>query len=147
MKKTLVVASVIAGLLIIGGGGYWIGKTQSSAGTASSPPASGPQATTKAGTSTTGALGSGLMVDAITVKSVRMAQGLTAVGSLRSDESVTIRPEVPGRISEIGFREGQRVAKGATLIRFDASVQRAELARDVFEYQRITAGQQAGLRQ
>ena len=127
MKKTLVVASAFAGLLIIGGGGYWIGKSQSSAGAAISPPASGPQATSKAGTSTTGALGSGLMVDAVTVKSVRMAQGLTAVGSLRSDESVTIRPEVPGRISEIGFREGQRVAKGATLIRFDASVQRAEL--------------------
>ena len=69
------------------------------------------------------------MVDAIKVKSVRMAQGLTAVGSLRSDESVTIRPEVAGRISEIGFREGQRVAKGSTLIRFDASVQRAELAQ------------------
>ena len=129
MKKTLVVAGVFAGLLIIGGGGYWIGKTQSSAGAASSLPASGPQATAKAGTSTTGALGSGLMVDAVTVKSVRMAQGLTAVGSLRSDESVTIRPEVAGRISEIGFREGQRVAKGATLIRFDASVQRAELAQ------------------
>ena len=129
MKKSLVVASVFAGLLIIGSGGYWIGKTQSSAGAASSLPASGPQATAKAGTSTTGALGSGLMVDAVTVKSVRMAQGLTAVGSLRSDESVTIRPEVAGRISEIGFREGQRVAKGATLIRFDASVQRAELAQ------------------
>lgn len=129
MKKNLVVASVFAGLLIIGGGGYWIGKTQSSAGAASSLPASGPQSTAKTGTSTTGALGSGLMVDAVTVKSVRMAQGLTAVGSLRSDESVTIRPEVAGRISEIGFREGQRVAKGATLIRFDASVQRAELAQ------------------
>ena len=61
------------------------------------------------------------------VKPVRMAQGITAVGSLRSDESVTIRPEVSGRISEIGFREGQRVAKGAMLIRFDTSVQRAEL--------------------
>lgn len=129
MKKNLVVASVFVGLLIIGGGGYWIGKTQSSAGAASSLPASGPQSTAKTGTSTTGALGSGLMVDAVTVKSVRMAQGLTAVGSLRSDESVTIRPEVAGRISEIGFREGQRVAKGATLIRFDASVQRAELAQ------------------
>ena len=129
MKKSLVVASVFAGLLIIGSGGYWIGKTQSSAGAANSPPASGPQATAKAGTSMTGAPGSGLMVDAIKVKSVRMAQGLTAVGSLRSDESVTIRPEVAGRISEIGFREGQRVAKGSTLIRFDASVQRAELAQ------------------
>ncbi|MBC7623331.1 MAG: efflux RND transporter periplasmic adaptor subunit, partial [Aeromicrobium sp.] len=38
-----------------------------------------------------------------------------------------IRPEVSGRIAEIGFREGQQVAKGTTLIRLDQSVQRAEM--------------------
>jgi membrane fusion protein (multidrug efflux system) len=34
---------------------------------------------------------------------------------------------VSGRITEIGFREGQQVAKGTTLIRLDHSVQRAEM--------------------
>ncbi|MBL8382728.1 MAG: efflux RND transporter periplasmic adaptor subunit [Burkholderiales bacterium] len=56
-----------------------------------------------------------------------LAVSITAVGSLRSDESVTLRPEVSGRVSEILFREGERVAKGATLVRIDASVPRAEL--------------------
>ena len=42
-----------------------------------------------------------------------MPQTITAVGSLRSDESITVRPEVAGRVSAIGFEEGQRVAKGA----------------------------------
>lgn len=56
-----------------------------------------------------------------------VAQGITAVGSLRSDESVIVRPEVSGRIAEIMFTEGQRVKKGSVLVRFDASVQRAEL--------------------
>ena len=41
-----------------------------------------------------------------------MPQTITAVGSLRSDESVTLRPEVAGRISAIRFQEGQRVAQG-----------------------------------
>lgn len=56
-----------------------------------------------------------------------LPQSITAVGSLRSDETVILRPEVSGRISEILFQEGQGVAKGATLVRFDSTVQRAEL--------------------
>ncbi len=55
-----------------------------------------------------------------------MERGITAVGSLRSDESVTLRPEVAGRISQIPFTEGQRVQKGQVLIRLDDSVPRAE---------------------
>src|SRR5206468_77683 len=56
-----------------------------------------------------------------------MPQSITAVGSLRSDESITVRPEVAGRISEILFKEGQRVARGSTLVRLDTSVNRAEV--------------------
>ena len=127
MKKTLVVSGVFASLLLIGGSGYWIGKNQADFRPANNATAGGPPTAGKTGAGGPGASGGGIAIEAITVKLVRMAQGLTAVGSLRSDESVTIRPEVPGRISEIGFLEGQRVAKDAPLIRFDTSVQRAEL--------------------
>ena len=125
MKKNIAIVGAVVGLLLVGGGGYWVGKNQfqSNASPANPVAAGSPQ---PVGKSAPGPAG-GVAVEAIKVKSVRMAQGLTAVGSLRSDESVTIRPEVSGRISEFGFREGQRVAKGATLIRFDTSVQRAEL--------------------
>lgn len=125
MKKNLLVFAVLAGSLLIGAGGYWFGKTQSGSpspkNAAGAPPGPG-----KNGASSPGVAG-GIVVEANKVTSIRMSQGITAVGSLRSDESVTIRPEVSGRISEIGFREGQRVSKGTTLVRFDASVQRAEL--------------------
>ena len=127
MKKNLVVTGVLAGLLLVGGGGYWFGRSQSNATPSKMVPAGAPQTTGKTGPGGPGATGGGITIEAHMVKPVRMAQGITAVGSLRSDESVTIRPEVSGRISEIGFREGQRVAKGAMLIRFDTSVQRAEL--------------------
>ena len=122
MNRKLLTGAVVAGLTIVGAVGYWLGKTQT---TANAPKAGqgGNAPNARAGTAAT------ITVEANKVKSVRMAQGLTAVGSLRSDESVTIRPEVAGRISEIAFREGQRVEKGATLIRFDTSVQRAEVAQ------------------
>ncbi len=52
---------------------------------------------------------------------------ISAVGSLRSNESVVIQPEITGRVSEIAFNEGEPVARGALLIRLDDSVHRAEL--------------------
>lgn len=127
MKKNFVVASVFAGVVLIGGSGYWIGKIQSNRSPMAGAAAGGPHSTAKTAPGAPGAAGGAISVETTEVRPVRMAQGLTAVGSMRSDESVTIRPEVSGRISEIEFREGQRVQKGATLIRFDASVQRAEL--------------------
>ncbi len=118
MKKPPLLLAIISGFAAIGGAGYWLGTNRG----ATTPP---PAATAPIVRPAAAMIG----VETISVKSVRMAQGLTAVGSLRSDESVTIRPEVAGRIREIGFREGQRVAKGALLIRFDTSVQQAELAQ------------------
>lgn len=52
---------------------------------------------------------------------------ISAVGSLRSNESVVIQPEITGRVSEIAFNEGEPVTKGALLIRLDDSVNRAEV--------------------
>jgi membrane fusion protein (multidrug efflux system) len=58
-----------------------------------------------------------------------MPQTIIAVGSLRSDESVTLRPESAGRISEITFQEGQRVTKGAPLVKLDPAIPQAEVAQ------------------
>lgn len=53
----------------------------------------------------------------------------SAVGSLKANESVIVRPEIAGRISRIGFEEGQRVARGAALFELDDSVFLAEVAQ------------------
>ena len=91
----------------------------------SSPPGGAPG---KGGPGTAPASGPPpVTVEAARVKLQSLAVSITAVGSLRSDESVTLRPESAGRISEILFREGDRVARGKVLIRFDASVPRAEM--------------------
>ncbi|GHU07712.1 MexH family multidrug efflux RND transporter periplasmic adaptor subunit [Betaproteobacteria bacterium] len=50
-----------------------------------------------------------------------------AVGTLVSNESVILRPEVAGRIAAIRFDDGARVRRGAMLIELDAAVQLAEV--------------------
>ena len=47
---------------------------------------------------------------------------LTSVGSLRSNESVVIRPEIAGRIAAFRFAEGERVEQGQPLVVLDDSV-------------------------
>ncbi len=54
-------------------------------------------------------------------------QQIEAIGSLRSDESVVLRPEIAGRVSEILFEEGQPVKRGAPLLRLDAAIARAQV--------------------
>lgn len=51
---------------------------------------------------------------------------VSAVGTLVSNESVVLRPEVAGRIAAIHFRDGATVRQGELLIELDAAVQQAE---------------------
>ena len=71
--------------------------------------------------------GQPISVEATPVAVASLPQIIVAVGSLRSDESVTVRPEIAGRISAIGFTEGQRVQKGAMLVKLDAAINEAEV--------------------
>jgi membrane fusion protein (multidrug efflux system) len=121
MSKAALGAIVALVVIVAAGSGYWFGA-QRMQGPASLAPKSGATIETKAV-----AVTDALPVEAINVESIRLPQSITAVGSLRSDESVTLRPEVAGRITAILFQEGQRVSKGATLVRLDAAINAAEL--------------------
>ncbi len=132
MNRSLAVAAFLC-VLLAGGAGYWFGTQKAPAGApgvASGPAKGGADK----GAAPGGKGGSGgapggnvVVVEAAKVEMRLLPTGITAVGSLRSDESVTLRPEVSGRISAISFQEGQRVAKGATLVRLDAAVNEAEV--------------------
>jgi membrane fusion protein, multidrug efflux system len=52
---------------------------------------------------------------------------LTAIGSITAVQGVSITPEVPGSVSEIGFESGAVVEKGDLLIRLDTSTEEAQL--------------------
>lgn len=62
-------------------------------------------------------------------------ESTVAVGTLRADEAVMLRPEIVGRIAKVHFNEGQRVARGAPLISLDASELTAILAGSTSEVQ------------
>lgn len=50
-----------------------------------------------------------------------------AVGTLRADEGVMLRPEIAGRIEHIKFAEGQQVKQGTLLATLDAGETRAQV--------------------
>ena len=66
-------------------------------------------------------------VRTVAAEEVPFARGISAVGSLLSDEAVVLRPEVAGRISALPFKEGQPVKRGDLLISLDDAIARAEL--------------------
>jgi len=61
-------------------------------------------------------------------KSAPAVDEASAVGTLRADEAVVLRPEIPGRIAEIHFEEGHKVARGALLATLDSAEVKAQLA-------------------
>jgi len=119
MRKLLTAAGILGAIVVVSGASYWAGK--------SSVPAPGPAGA--APTAATGAPQPGVVVEASRVAIMKLPQSLNAVGSLRSDETVVVRPEVAGRIANFAFREGERVAEGQVLVRLDDSVQKADLDR------------------
>jgi membrane fusion protein (multidrug efflux system) len=133
---------IVAFLLLVGlsGGAYWhfvvqqgtvdglvaqVSGARGAGGSAGGAPAGG-------GPAGGGPAGGGMPPMPVEVAPVRtgaLARTVTAVGSLISNESVVVRPEVAGRIVEILFAEGQRAARGSVLFRLDDSVARATVAQ------------------
>ena len=87
----------------------------------------------KAG-ATKGASGGPTPVEVVSLAPTVVKEDLQAVGSLRSNESVILRPEVSGRIAAIGFKDGQVVRKGQLLVGLDATLNEAEVAQAKAEY-------------
>lgn len=77
-----------------------------------------------------GAGGGGMPgVEVVRVGTMRLQDDAEAVGTLRSRQSVTLRPEVSGRVANVAFADGARVRKGQLLVQFDDTLQRAELSQ------------------
>lgn len=109
----------LAGLALAVVAAWWLQNRPPSAmaaapgrtgGTASSPGQGGPVA-----------------VEVGKVQTMRIEDDAVAVGTLRSKQGVTMRPEVSGRISALGFADGQRVRRGQLLVQLDDTLQKAQL--------------------
>lgn len=66
-------------------------------------------------------------VEAAKVVVESIAEEAVAAGSLRANETVNLRSEVAGRITQVGFTDGARVSRGTTLFALDASLSAAEV--------------------
>ena len=131
MSRTAAIAAAAVVAIAAAGAGYWTGTQRTPGGPPGAMASAGPP---KAGSGGPpgGPAGGGaqaVTVEAAKVVTAPMPQTITAVGSLRSDESVTLRPESAGRINAITFQEGQRVAKGAPLVKLDPAIPEAEYAQ------------------
>lgn len=67
------------------------------------------------------------VVEVEKVKRGNVVRQVAALGTLRSNESVMLRPEISGRITAFHFDEGAQVQTGNLLIELDDSVYKAEV--------------------
>jgi membrane fusion protein (multidrug efflux system) len=125
-SKFLYPALAVVGMAVAGGAAWWYQsqpagpKEMTGAnGTASAPKtgAGGAQPARAAG------------VEVSKVEKISLQDDAQSVGSLRSRQSVMLRPEVAGRVKELGFADGARVRKGQLLVQLDDTLQRAELSQ------------------
>ena len=68
-------------------------------------------------------------VEVAKVESALLVDETQSVGSLRSFQGVMLRPEVGGRVSQVLFKDGQKVKKGQVLVQFDDQLPAAQVAQ------------------
>lgn len=110
----------IAGIAIAAGAAWWWQNQprgpQATGATAAARPASGPAAA-----------GGPATVEVGKAEAMTLEEDAQAVGSLRARQGVMLRPEVSGRIVQLGFKDGQPVRRGQLLVQMDDALQRAQL--------------------
>ncbi len=143
MANKLVYWVAAGGIAVASGLAWWVQRAPSgSAGAMATPSASAATASTGAGGPSTagpgvrgpgggaGGPGGGTpSVEVTKVQTARLVDDAQTVGSLRSRQSVTLRPEVSGRVVRIAFADGASVRQGQLLIQLDDTLQKAELSQ------------------
>jgi membrane fusion protein (multidrug efflux system) len=124
-RGTIIAVLVVLGIVavaIIGRGRFFGGATASGA-MAGGPGAMPP-----------------MPVDVDTARRETVIDAVRATGRIEAVQAVELRPDVPGRITELLFVEGQSVDRGTPLVRIDdamlrAQARRAEADRDLTKQQ------------
>lgn len=128
-QKAIYGAVVVTGLVAALAGAWWVqnkpAEPAKDVGTAASPSKGAPPGPGAPGGG--GARSPG--VEVAKVKAVALQDDAQAVGTLKSRQSVMLRPEIAGRVSQIAFADGARVRKGQLLVQLEDVLQRAELSQ------------------
>ncbi len=72
---------------------------------------------------------SAVPVEVVAARRDTVVDAIEATGEIEAVQSIELRPDVDGRISEILVREGATVGKGTPLFRIDDAERRAEVER------------------
>ena len=123
-KKAVYVVVAVAGMALASGAAWWWQHRAAPAGSGAVGGANGAASPGGAARSGGGAGAPGVEVKK--VKAVQLQDDAQAVGTLRSRQSVTLKPEVSGRVARIAFADGAQVKTGQLLVQLDDTLQRAE---------------------
>lgn len=105
------------------GAAWWLQRPGPAAPEASAPAAAAPRAGGAAP----------VVVESALARRQPLAEQVEAVGSLRSRQGTVVRAEVSGRVTQIGFRDGQRVRRGQLLVQLDDRLPQAQLRQALAE--------------
>lgn len=137
-SKTVIRILSVVLIAAVGGGAWWYqnraikpaaGDAASAASPAGAPGASAPATGAARPGGPGGPPGGGgkPAVEVTQVEQTRLVDEAQAVGSLRSRQSIVVRPEVSGRITQVNFRDGQRVSRGQLLVQLDDQLAQAQI--------------------
>ena len=122
-KKSPYLLVAVAGMALALVGAWWVQNREAPASATVQAPvgvAAGANASARGGPPG---------VEVARVATVRMQDDAQAVGTLRSQQSVVLKPEVSGRVVRIAFSDGAKVRQGQLLVQLDDTLQRAELSQ------------------
>ena len=126
MKKIHTIVAVV-GILAAGAAAWWWQKQPAPQQQQATAPVGSPPG--RPGAAGGGAQGPGgpAVVEVARAETATLTDEVSAVGSLKSNHGVMLRPEVSGRIARLGFTDGQRVKRGQLLVQLDDTLQQAQL--------------------
>lgn len=141
-SKVIYSAVAVLGIAVASGSAWWY-QNHSPAPTVNtnlSADATGTVGTSQTkGAATTPASGANAAaarppsVESAKVEVMKLTDDTQTVGSLKSRQGVMLRPEVSGRITQLNFRDGDRVKKGQLLVQFDDQLQLAQVKQSQAE--------------
>jgi len=122
-------AIALVGVAAASGAAWWLQNKPNAPAAETATAASSPSAPNAAagGGGASGGPAKPTAVEVAKVEQAKIVDETQSVGSLRSNQGVVLRPEVGGRVSQVLFKDGQRVKKGQVLVQFDDQLPAAQV--------------------
>ncbi len=120
-------AIALVGVAAASGAAWWLQNKPNAPAAETAATAPNPTAPSSTGGGAPGGPAKPTAVEVAKVEQTKIVDETQSVGSLRSNQGVVLRPEVGGRVSQVLFKDGQRVKKGQLLVQFDDQLPAAQV--------------------